>query len=44
MRLTGEDVTEDRVIPDMFLGLSHSLSELRRECIGFSEEDGLLTA
>lgn len=40
MRLIGEDVIEDRVILDMFFGLSYSFSELRRECIGFLEEDG----
>lgn len=43
MMLTGEDETEDRVRPDMLLGLGHSLSKLRRECIGFSEEDDALT-
>lgn len=43
MRLTGEGETEDRIIPDMFLGLSHSLSKLIRKCIRFSEKDGPLT-
>lgn len=43
MRLTGEGETEDGIIPDMFLGLSHSLSKLIRKCIGFSEKDVPLT-